>query len=91
LLTEVCGAVRVAVDGLPAKRRQLVEVLYSEQENNYLAVSHVTGMPVGSIGPTRMRIMSYLRQTLEHAGFDSADAVPRRGVRERTASPNASC
>jgi RNA polymerase sigma factor (sigma-70 family) len=76
LLTEACGAVRVAVDGLPAKRRQLVEVLYSEQENNYLAVSHVTGMPVGSIGPTRMRIMSYLRQTLERAGFDSADAVP---------------
>jgi RNA polymerase sigma factor (sigma-70 family) len=51
LLIEACGAVRVAVDGLSGKRRQMVEVLYSEQENSYLTVSNVTGMPVGSIGP----------------------------------------
>lgn len=76
LRAEARGAVRRAVDGLPAKRRHLVEVLYSEQDHDYRSASSVTGMPVGSVGPTRMRILSSLRETLERAGFDSADAVP---------------
>jgi|KBSSwiStaDraftv2_1062776.scaffolds.fasta_scaffold570358_2 RNA polymerase sigma factor (sigma-70 family) len=76
LLTEACGAVRVAMDGLPAKRRRLVEILYFEEANDYLSASSVAGMPIGSIGPTKMRTMSSLRRALEHAGFDSADAVP---------------
>lgn len=75
LLAETCRAVRGAVAELPAKRRRLVEVLYFEEANDYLSASVVTGMPVGSIGPTRMRIMSSLRRTLEHTGFDSGDAL----------------
>jgi RNA polymerase sigma factor (sigma-70 family) len=77
LLAEACGAVRVAVEELPLRRRKMIKILYSERENpNYITVSNVTGMPVGSIGPTRMRAMSSLRQSLKQSGFGSADAVP---------------
>jgi RNA polymerase sigma factor (sigma-70 family) len=76
LRAETWGAVRVAVDGLPAKRRRLVEALYFEEEQGYHSASSATGMPIGSIGPTRMRIMSSLREALERAGYDSTNAVP---------------
>ena len=76
LLAEAYSAVRVAVGGLPAKRQKMIEILYSQQEHHgYITVSNVTGMPLGSIGPTRMRTMSSLRRSLARSGFTSVDAA----------------
>lgn len=76
LLAEAYSAVRVAVERLPIKRRKMIEILYTQREHHdYTTVSNMTGMPVGSIGPTRMRTMSSLRQSLARSGFASVDAA----------------
>jgi hypothetical protein len=41
-------------------------------------ISRSTGMPVGSIGPTRARILAGLRASLERAGFGPQPAAELR-------------
>jgi RNA polymerase sigma factor (sigma-70 family) len=66
---EARRAVGAAVAGLSGRRQALVEALFFQPELAYVEVSQVVGIPVGSIGPTRGRVLRNLRCTLEQAGF----------------------
>jgi len=59
---ERCGALRDAVDRLPARSRVLVDLLLTNPEYSYEQVGAALGMPIGSIGPTRERSLARLRR-----------------------------
>jgi RNA polymerase sigma factor (sigma-70 family) len=63
------SAVNAAVRELPGARQLLIHALFYQPECSYAEVSHVTGMPQGSIGPTRRRALRELRYALEQRGF----------------------
>lgn len=69
LMEEARVAVQAAVAALPRRRRQLVHALFYRSERDYVSLADELGMPVGSIGPTRGRVLRSLRGTLEPAGF----------------------
>ena len=69
LVEELKGAVRAAVAALPGRRQQLVHALFYRPERDYVSLADELGMPVGSIGPTRGRVLRSLRGALEPAGF----------------------
>jgi RNA polymerase sigma factor (sigma-70 family) len=69
LVEETRGAVRAAVATLSGRRRRLVHALFYQPERDYVSLAGELGMPVGSIGPTRGRVLRSLRCTLEPAGF----------------------
>lgn len=55
---------RRAIEQLPDRQRELMRILISEGEPSYHEISARTGMPIGSIGPTRARAVARLRQIL---------------------------
>ena len=60
---------------LPPRGRAVVHALFSEEKTPYAEVARATGIPVGSLGPTRARVLRQLRQLLaESAGHDAAAA-----------------
>ena len=64
--------VREAIHGLPPRCRELLWMLYFEQETpDYEAASRAFGIPLGSIGPTRMRCLEHLLRVLRTRGFDA--------------------
>ena len=65
ILAETRAAVRAAVDGLGGRRRLLVDALFYDAAQTYEDASHHAGMPVGSIGPTRGRILRELHRRLD--------------------------
>jgi RNA polymerase sigma factor (sigma-70 family) len=54
--------VRRALAELPDRHRQLMELLIASPPISYQDISTRLGMPVGSIGPTRARILARLRE-----------------------------
>jgi RNA polymerase sigma factor (sigma-70 family) len=66
---EARQAVTAAVGELPERRQALIHLLFYRPDCSYAEVSRVTGMPQGSIGPTRRRVLRELRGTLEQRGF----------------------
>jgi RNA polymerase sigma factor (sigma-70 family) len=58
------AAVRAATGALTGRRRMLVEVLFFQPPQSYEEVSRQTGMPLGSIGPTRRRTLAMLHEML---------------------------
>ena len=64
--TEVCRAVRSAVGRLSARRRTLVRMLFVE-DRDYAEIATELQMPIGSIGPTRCRLLDGLRRDAEVA------------------------
>jgi hypothetical protein len=54
---------------LPQRGRKLVAVLVASNASCYADFASLAGMPIGSIGPTRMRYLSRLRRRLEDAGL----------------------
>lgn len=54
-------AVRNAIDRLPDEERKLIEVLTADPPASYISISNESGRPIGSIGPTRQRILRRLR------------------------------
>jgi RNA polymerase sigma factor (sigma-70 family) len=48
---------------LPARQRELLLLLVADPPLSYAEISQRTGIPVGSIGPTRGRALERLRQT----------------------------
>jgi RNA polymerase sigma factor (sigma-70 family) len=56
--------IRAAVESLPGRCRQLLRVLLADPPPTYEEVSAATGMPIGSIGPTRHRCLEALRTRL---------------------------
>jgi RNA polymerase sigma factor (sigma-70 family) len=65
-------AVRSAVRRLPDRQRPLVDALLTPAGTSYVAVSQRLGMPLGSIGPTRGRVIARLRRDPELAAVMSA-------------------
>ena len=61
-------AVDAAVAQLPTRRRELVNAIFGATETDYVQISRSTGMPVGSIGPTRRRCLDKLRLELAALG-----------------------
>lgn len=62
LASERRWAVRSAVAALPARERALVGVLYADAEPSYAEIAAALRMPIGSIGPTRARVLERLRR-----------------------------
>jgi RNA polymerase sigma factor (sigma-70 family) len=63
------SAVNAAVRELPGGRQLLIHALFYQPDCSYAEVSQATGMPQGSIGPTRRRALQELRLALEQRGF----------------------
>jgi RNA polymerase sigma factor (sigma-70 family) len=55
-------AVQAAVRALPDRHRRLMTVLMATTRPSYVAVAETLEMPIGSIGPTRMRAIERLRR-----------------------------
>jgi RNA polymerase sigma factor (sigma-70 family) len=60
-----------AFSTLPAESQLLLRLLFADPPMSYRQISEVTGMPVGSIGPTRNRILRQLQVRLA-GGRDSS-------------------
>ncbi|MGY1706537.1 RNA polymerase sigma factor [Geodermatophilus sp. SYSU D00697] len=60
--------VRAALADLPDRHRRLLDLLLLCPPVSYREISARLGMPVGSIGPTRARILAHLREALAEAG-----------------------
>src|SRR5262245_1030962 len=62
--------VREAVEQLPDRCRQLIDLLYFDTRSpTYEDVSQILGMPVASIGPTRARCLEKLKTLLRRRGI----------------------
>jgi RNA polymerase sigma factor (sigma-70 family) len=61
--------VRRALATLPEQHQVLIELLACSPTPSYQEISAGLGMPTGSIGPTRRRILARLRVELETAGL----------------------
>lgn len=57
------------VADLPPAGRDLLMTLVTTDAHRYAEYARATGMPIGSIGPRRMRYLRTLRQRLEKAGL----------------------
>jgi DNA-directed RNA polymerase specialized sigma24 family protein len=68
-------AVDTAVAQLPTRRRELMNAIFRGADNDYVQVSRSTGMPVGSIGPTRGRALVELRGRMQRGGYGPEDLV----------------
>ena len=61
--------VRRALADLPDRHRELMELLIASPPVSYREISVRLGIPVGSIGPTRARILTRLREALAPVGL----------------------
>jgi RNA polymerase sigma factor (sigma-70 family) len=66
--------VREALKRLSERDQQLLTLLVASPPIPYEEISVRLGMPVGSIGPTRMRALRRLRAELKHSGVVDASA-----------------
>jgi DNA-directed RNA polymerase specialized sigma24 family protein len=57
-----CQGVRDALGKLKPSDRELLELLFATERPSYRAISHSVQRPVGSIGPTRQRLLNRLRE-----------------------------
>jgi RNA polymerase sigma factor (sigma-70 family) len=56
------------LSSIPASERQLIELVFRDERPNYQDISATMQRPVGSIGPTRSRILRKLRSRAEGRG-----------------------
>jgi RNA polymerase sigma factor (sigma-70 family) len=68
-------AVDRAVADLPARRRELVRALFYGPPVSYAEIARATGLPIGSIGPTRLRTLRMLHAELVDAGHGAVDVA----------------
>jgi RNA polymerase sigma factor (sigma-70 family) len=64
-----------AVAELPERSRTLIGLLLAEPALTYSEISETLTMPVGSIGPTRARILATIRAKLERRGISASDVA----------------
>jgi DNA-directed RNA polymerase specialized sigma24 family protein len=62
--------VEAALSSLPPRYERLLRLLMCEDCPRYTEVAEQLGIPIGSIGPMRMRALRLLRRALELAGND---------------------
>ncbi|MGH3785660.1 MAG: RNA polymerase sigma factor [Pseudonocardiaceae bacterium] len=72
LTAETVRELRSIVAELPLRGRTLLRALFSDGPRPYTEIARTTGIPVGSIGPTRARALRQLRQLLEERGLDTS-------------------
>jgi RNA polymerase sigma factor (sigma-70 family) len=58
---------------LPDRSRTLLLMVLAEPPLSYSEIAQALDMPIGSIGPTRARLLAALRQHVENAGVGPAD------------------
>lgn len=81
LMHERIERLRVAIDGLPARQRAVILHLAADPAPSYSEIAEMTGMPIGSIGPTRARALARLRLQLDR----DDDLVARHAATRSTA------
>jgi DNA-directed RNA polymerase specialized sigma24 family protein len=69
---------------LPSRQRELLLLLMQDPQPSYAEISRRTGIPVGSIGPTRSRALARLRRTPAVRGYVASE--PTEGDRHDAAS-----
>jgi RNA polymerase sigma factor (sigma-70 family) len=68
---ETATLVRLAVDSLEPRCRQLLHALYfAPEDKKYRDIAHDLGLPPNSFGPTRMRCLEKLKTILEEMDCD---------------------
>lgn len=75
LALERDGELWEAFSELPAKAQVLLRLLFADPPPSYDEISAATGMPVGSIGPTRGRYLAQLKARMELRLLESAEAT----------------
>jgi RNA polymerase sigma factor (sigma-70 family) len=63
LAAERRAALLGALEELPLRKRRLMTLLVAKPDMSYEEVGQTLGMPIGSIGPTRLRSISHLRDS----------------------------
>jgi len=74
LTLERDGELWEAFSELPAKAQVLLRLLFADPPPSYEEISAATGMPIGSIGPTRGRYLAQLKARMELRTLESAEA-----------------
>lgn len=64
LFTEMHEALLAGLAELPPRQRDLLRLLLADPPPSYAEITEWTGIPTGSIGPTRARALERLRQTI---------------------------
>jgi RNA polymerase sigma factor (sigma-70 family) len=72
LASERNAAVTSAVSALPQRDRALLGLLYGDEGRSYADIGRTLRMPIGSIGPTRGRVLERLRRHESLAGLAAA-------------------
>jgi RNA polymerase sigma factor (sigma-70 family) len=67
-------AVRQALMELSEPQRQLIAMLFADPAPSYTEISRCLSMPVGSIGPTRCRLLEKLRSSLSRLDGELSEA-----------------
>jgi DNA-directed RNA polymerase specialized sigma24 family protein len=67
-LAECRGNLARILERVTERQRTLLAMLVASPPMSYSQIAARLGMPVGSIGPTRARILARLREALETAG-----------------------
>jgi RNA polymerase sigma factor (sigma-70 family) len=78
--TEYGPAIEHALSRLPGRYQRLIRLLMSEDCPSYTEVGRRLNLPIGSIGPMRMRALQMLRHALEVAGIGSPATRDGSGV-----------
>jgi RNA polymerase sigma factor (sigma-70 family) len=66
---ETAQAVRDLVAELPPRRRALIHAMFNQDTRRYSEISRDTGIPIGSLGPTRARALRQLRRMIDERGL----------------------
>ncbi len=61
---ELATTVGAALDAVPPRCRNLLELFIASPQLSYSEISAALGVPVGSVGPTRARCLTQLRRRL---------------------------
>ncbi|HEY3734338.1 MAG TPA: sigma-70 family RNA polymerase sigma factor [Streptosporangiaceae bacterium] len=78
--------VEAALSGLPARYEKLLRLLMCDNCPSYTEVAERMNIPIGSIGPMRMRALQILRRSLECPELESAGGKPAGLGRSRIAA-----
>ena len=72
---EEVDRIQRAIARLGPRCRKLITLLYVDPSSpSYQAVAESLGMPLGSVGPTRLRCLARLTRILESGGWEGADS-----------------
>ena len=74
LTLERDGELWEAFSELPEKAQMLLRLLLADPPPSYEEISAATGMPIGSIGPTRGRYLAQLKGRMQLRTLQSAEA-----------------